>query len=49
MLDAVGHPVVDLKRVAFGPLRLADMTEGAVRRLTPAEVEQLRKHANRHQ
>jgi 23S rRNA pseudouridine2605 synthase len=41
MCDAVGHPVVDLKRVAFGPLRL-DLPEGGVRRLTPAEVDRLR-------
>jgi 16S rRNA U516 pseudouridylate synthase RsuA-like enzyme len=49
MCDAVGHPVVDLQRVAFGPLRLADLPEGASRKLSPAEVEDLRKHANRHQ
>lgn len=47
MLDAVGHPAQALQRVAFGPLRL-DLPEGGVRRLTAAEVETLRRHANRH-
>lgn len=42
MLDAVGHPVVGLQRVAFGPLRLTGLDVGKARRLTPAEVERLR-------
>jgi 23S rRNA pseudouridine2605 synthase len=42
MCDAVGHRVLELKRVAFGPLRLGDMREGAVRKLDPAEVQRLR-------
>jgi 23S rRNA pseudouridine2605 synthase len=43
MLDAVGHPVVALERVAFGPLRLGDLPLGRHRRLRPAEVEALRR------
>jgi 23S rRNA pseudouridine2605 synthase len=43
MCAAVGHPVVALQRVAFGPLRLGDLPVGAARALTPAEVERLRK------
>lgn len=43
MCEAVGHPVRTLQRVAFGPLRLGDLPVGASRRLTPAEVERLRK------
>ena len=34
MCDAVGHPVVELRRVAFGPLALGDLPPGAARRLT---------------
>jgi 23S rRNA pseudouridine2605 synthase len=45
MCEAVGHRVVELERVAFGPLRLEGLEEGATRRLTPAEVERLRKAA----
>jgi 23S rRNA pseudouridine2605 synthase len=45
MCAAVGHPVRRLRRVAFGPLRLGDLPEGAARRLTPAEVERLRAAA----
>src|SRR5204862_8077826 len=42
MLEAVGHRVTALERTAFGPLRLANLPEGEVRRLTPAEVERVR-------
>jgi 23S rRNA pseudouridine2605 synthase len=45
MCAAVGHPVVALRRIAFGPLRLGDLREGAVRRLTAAEVQRLRDAA----
>jgi 23S rRNA pseudouridine2605 synthase len=43
MLEAVGHRVTNLRRTAFGPLRLGRLREGDARRLTPAEVERLRK------
>jgi len=42
MCEAIGHPVISLQRIAFGPLVLGDLAEGGVRRLTPAEVERLR-------
>jgi 23S rRNA pseudouridine2605 synthase len=45
MCEAVGHAVVELRRTAFGPLRLGDLAEGRHRRLTPAEVERLRAAA----
>jgi 23S rRNA pseudouridine2605 synthase len=45
MLAAVGHPVLALQRVAFGPLRLGELAAGKHRRLTAAEVERLRKAA----
>ena len=45
MCEAVGHHVVSLERVAFGPLRLDRLEEGDYRRLTAAEVERLRKAA----
>jgi 23S rRNA pseudouridine2605 synthase len=45
MCEAVGHRVMALERVAFGPLRLERLPEGEHRRLTPAEVERLRKAA----
>ncbi len=41
MLEEVGHPVKELRRVAFGPLRL-DLAEGAYRRLSEREIERLR-------
>jgi len=45
MLSAVGHPVIALSRVAYGPLTLGDLPEGAARRLDPAEVDALRASA----
>ncbi len=43
MFEAVGHRVEALQRVAFGPLRLAGLEQGAYRRLSQAEIERLRK------
>ncbi len=43
MCEAVGHPVVKLERIAFGPLRLDDLKPGAHRLLSAAEVAQLRR------
>jgi 23S rRNA pseudouridine2605 synthase len=42
MCAAVGHPVSELRRVAFGPLRLDGLAEGAHRRLSEAEAGRLR-------
>ncbi len=42
MCEAVGHPVLALERVAFGPLRLDGLAVGAHRRLREEEVERLR-------
>jgi 23S rRNA pseudouridine2605 synthase len=41
MCEAVGHPVISLERVRFGPLGLTGLAAGAHRRLTLAEVGQL--------
>jgi 23S rRNA pseudouridine2605 synthase len=43
MFDAVGHPVVELTRIAFGPLRLGELRPGRHRRLTAVEIERLRQ------
>ncbi|RLV55484.1 rRNA pseudouridine synthase [Aeromicrobium phragmitis] len=37
MLDEVGHPVVELTRTAFGPLRLGDLKVGTMRELSRDE------------
>lgn len=42
MCDAVGHPVLELRRTAFGQLLLDGLAPGAHRRLGAAEVERLR-------
>jgi 23S rRNA pseudouridine2605 synthase len=42
MCAAVGHPVLALQRVAFGPLRLEGLAPGTHRRLSEAEVGRLR-------
>ncbi|BDZ61134.1 pseudouridine synthase [Demequina sediminis] len=41
MLDKVGHPVLELVRTQFGPVRLGTMAPGEVRELTPTEVGRL--------
>jgi 23S rRNA pseudouridine2605 synthase len=42
MCEAVGHPVKEIERTAFGPLRLGTLPRGQARRLTPAETQRLR-------
>ena len=41
LLDAVGHPVSKLKRVALGPLTARGLEPGEFRHLTASEVRQL--------
>ena len=43
MLDARGVEVLRLIRVAIGPLLLGDLTKGAYRRLTAAELDSLQR------
>ncbi|HYN52626.1 MAG TPA: pseudouridine synthase, partial [Thermoleophilaceae bacterium] len=43
MVEAVGHRVIELERVAFGPLGLRGLEPGKSRRLNPAEIERLRR------
>jgi 23S rRNA pseudouridine2605 synthase len=47
MCEAVGHPVLELTRVRFGPLALAGLESGAARLLSEAEVSALRESARR--
>lgn len=42
MFDAIGHPVMKLKRERFAFLTIEGMNAGDVRELTPHEVKQLR-------
>ena len=41
MCAAVGHPVLALERIAFGPLELGRLEPGGYRRLSSAEVAEL--------
>lgn len=43
MCSAIGHPVLHLQRVAFGPLDLGDLPLGKWRPLTQTEVVKLRQ------
>lgn len=45
MCEAVGHPVTRLLRVALGPLKLGELPLGASRRLSTAEVRELKQAA----
>jgi 23S rRNA pseudouridine2605 synthase len=42
MCEVVGHPLLALERVAFGPLELEGLAVGAHRRLSEHETERLR-------
>jgi 23S rRNA pseudouridine2605 synthase len=43
LLEAVGHPVSKLRRVALGPLTTRGLEPGEFRHLTPQEVKSLRR------
>ncbi len=45
MLEAIGHPVIQLRRVRVGPLTLGALTPGETRELSAREVEALRRQA----
>jgi pseudouridine synthase len=45
MFDAVGHPVIDLTRKSFGPLRLGNLKPGQFRELSKLEVSALMQAA----
>jgi len=47
MLDAIGHPVVQLRRIAIGPIRDTRLKVGRWRDLTEAEVNSLKKLSTR--
>lgn len=46
LLARVGHKVMALKRIAFGPLRLADLDPGAYRPLRADEINELHDWIN---
>lgn len=46
-MEALGHPVLRLRRVGFGPLTLKGMRPGQCRPLTPREMEELRRWTGR--
>jgi len=41
MMDAVGHPVIELVRTQVGPIRLGDLRSGRSRVITGAELGNL--------
>ncbi len=41
MCEAIGHPVINLKRTAIGPLKLGDLPEGQWRFLKKKEIKKL--------
>ena len=46
MLEAVGHPVRQLERTGFGPVRLGRLRPGGWRKLRPEELDALREAAS---
>jgi pseudouridine synthase len=43
MFSTIGHPVLKLKRIEYGPIQLRDLPFGQCRTLTPEEVGKLKK------
>jgi 23S rRNA pseudouridine2605 synthase len=39
MFEAIGHPVLELKRIAYGQLELGELGPGKYRFLTPADIK----------
>jgi pseudouridine synthase len=48
MFSAIGHSVLKLKRVEYGPIQLGDLSFGQFRYLTPEEVERLKQISSEH-
>lgn len=46
LMEAVGHPVLRLRRVRFGPVRLGDLRVGDWRTLSKNEIQALRGSVN---
>ena len=49
MMQSVGHTVLELKRIRFGPLSLGSLPAGKWRYLRPAEVKMLKKAVGKSQ
>lgn len=45
MGEAVGHPVLKIKRIAYGPLRLGNLKPGEYRSLKPDEIRRIYEEA----
>lgn len=43
IFSAIGHPVLKLKRIEYGPIQLGDLPFGQFRFLTPQEMEKIKK------
>ncbi len=43
MFSAIGHTVLKLKRIEYGPVQLRDLPFGQFRYLTPEEMEKLKR------
>ena len=43
MFKAIGHPVLELNRIGLGNLSIGRLSEGQCRKLSPAEVEYLKR------
>jgi 23S rRNA pseudouridine2605 synthase len=41
MFAAVGHPVLQLKRTAYGQLELGDLAPGKYRFLSPGDIKMI--------
>ena len=43
MFKAIGHPVLELSRIGLGNLTIGRLSQGQCRKLSPAEVDYLKR------
>lgn len=44
MLDILGHPVISLKRVSFGPVDLSGLKKGQFKYLKPKQIQEIKNY-----
>ena len=44
MLDILGHPVISLKRISFGPVDLTGLKKGQFKYIKPKQIQEIRNY-----
>lgn len=49
MLDILGHPVISLKRISFGPVDLSGLKKGQFKYLKPKQIQEIKNYLKKLQ